>query len=192
MVEETLSFDDKMRIIRERCDRFAIPFVQNEDEFRYVHDLIKEAGVYSYLEVGTADGNSLIMFGSLSKFIKTIDLEEAHTKQARINANTILNKNEIVIFNIGGDSTIIEKEEEKKYYLKYDVVYIDGGHDYTTVISDSIRYAPLANKLVLWHDICLPEVRAAYEWFKKRYPAGKYSEYIKSETYGYGILEVGK
>lgn len=202
------TFDELWRWINARG---SVITVQEENELHHIYDLMKSCDCQSYLEIGTAEGNSLYVLGhavdlkSRDKKISYIDFGEDHTKAAREEAINKLcsdnfgvpdimsgvEENELLkhVEGFFGDST---RPETHPKIRKYDCVLIDGAHDYSSVLSDSIMYANLARKYVFWHDIQLPEVRAAYEWFKKRWQLGEYSEFIDSTSFGYGIFKVKK
>lgn len=169
-------------------------FQQDFTELNHVYDLMKACDCGNYLEIGTAEGNSLYILAHAASGIFSIDYGEEHTKDALQQVVDKLGKEMMSTDIITGDSTL---PTTLKYGLgdlkvKFDCVLIDGGHDFATVLSDSILYAPLATKYIFWHDIQLPQVKAAVDWFVKRWKLGKYSEFINSETYGFGIMEVGK
>lgn len=164
-------------------------FQQEYSELEHVYDLMKACECQSYLEIGSAEGNSLYILAHAAKKSSFIDYGEAHTFTARKSVTDFLTEKGKPPFQYIGDSTnpyLLPKD------YQYDCILIDGGHDFATVLSDSILYAPLATKYVFWHDIQLPEVKAAVEWFVKRWKLGKYSTFINSDTYGYGILEINK
>lgn len=178
------SFQELWKFINARG---SVITVQEEHELHHVFDLMRGCDCQSYLEVGAAEGNSLYVLGHASKLASFIDFGEVHTEQPR---SQVIDE----LVNIGrcpqgylGDSTKPNAITRGNY--KFDCILIDGGHDFATVLSDSILYAPLANKYVFWHDIQLPEVRRAYEWFKARWNLGEYSEFIHSDTFGYGICK---
>lgn len=158
-------------------------FQQNYVELEHVYNLMN--GCKSYLEIGSAEGNSLYILGSaVDGSIDYVDIGEAHTDTLR--AQAIINLDKPVSAFIG-DSTNPKTYPRDE---KRECVLIDGGHDFATVLSDSILYAPLATKYVFWHDIQIPEVKSAVEWFVKRWSLGKYSTFINSNNFGYGILEI--
>lgn len=161
-------------------------FQQESTELNHVYDLMKACDCKSYLEIGTAEGNSLyILGGAVKGSINFIDYGEEHTKRARAEALVKLDKMYTPFYCDSTKPNMLMKGS-------YDCILIDGGHDFATVLSDSINYAPLAQKFVFWHDIQLPEVKAAVEWFCHRWNLGKYSTFINSKNYGYGIVEIGK
>lgn len=178
------TFDELWRYIISRRDGV----VQDRVELEYVYNLMRDCKPETYLEIGTAEGDSLLVLGSLLPshgLLKLIDLCEPHTQILKKDS---LEKLACIYMVVASDSTLMSVPVTSSE--TWDVVFIDGGHDYTTVLSDSIRFAPLAKKYVFWHDLQMKEVRAAYEWFKARYPLGVYSEFINSEHYGYGICKI--
>lgn len=160
------------------------PFQQEYCELNHVFNLMKSCDCQSYLEVGCAEGNSLYILGHATNEISYIDIDEDHTRQQRMDVLKTLDKS---VIQYHGDSTSPKTHPRN---IKYDCVLIDGGHDYATVLSDSAFYASLATKYIFWHDVQLPEVKRAVDYFVKSRNLGKYREFINSDTFGYGILEV--
>lgn len=189
-------FEPLWQFVMKRTER-GVMTVQQREELEHVYNLMKGCDCQSYLEVGTAEGNSLYVLGHVARrCITYIDLGEAHTlaprRQVVSELESYFTKEEldVPIISVIADSAGPNQVNECRF--QYDCVLIDGGHDFATVLSDSILYAPLATKYIFWHDIQLPEVKAAVEWFVKRWKLGKYSTFINSEHFGYGIVEVGK
>lgn len=180
-------FDDKWRYLINRAGGEK-NVVQERHELEHVYNLVRDCDCESYLEIGTAEGVSLLTLGSaVEKRMDFVDFDEDHTRERKNQVINILKVNhEINPYH--GDSTTRTVSGRLKLH-QYDCVLIDGGHDFATVLSDSILYAPLATKYVFWHDVQLPEVRAAVEWFVKRWNLGEYSTFINSPSYGYGILK---
>lgn len=172
-------------------------FQQDYDELEHIYNLMKGCDCQSYLEVGSAEGNSLCILGRAVKInshvrefpIEYIDIGEQHTTPKRRDAIDKLQIAGNLVHGYIGDSTDPETHPRNKFY---DCVLIDGGHDFATVLSDSIMYAPLATKYIFWHDIQLPQVKMAVDWFVSRWKLGKYSTFINSPTFGFGIMEVDK
>lgn len=182
-------FNQLWQFVVDRSQR-GVMTVQEKSELEHVYNLMKGCDCQSYLEVGTAEGNSLYVLGhAVSGKIDYIDLGEPHTKMAREEVIEILGDGSKVYLGFLGDSTDPETLNTSR---TYDCILIDGGHDFATVLSDSILYAPLATKYIFWHDIQLPEVKAAVGWFVKRWKLGKYTTFIASDNFGYGIMEVNK
>lgn len=180
------SFDDLWADILKRCDDMSFPLVQEKSELLHVYELME--GCKTYLEVGSAEGNSLHVLGYVvSDYIDYIDLGEEHTKDKRqLVVDELVNLGKRVTGYIG-DSTNKSTLPNKK---KYDCILIDGGHDYDTVLSDCMMYAELATKYVFFHDVQLLPVSEAIEFYLKRWPIGKYRTFINSDSFGFGILEI--
>ncbi len=178
--------------------RPGVMTVQDRTELEYVFNLMKECECESYLEIGTAEGNSLYILGNAVKkngTVRYVDYGEKHTEQPCYRAVTELQKSEVNVLGKLGDSTMprtyfLKDEISHKDAMQHDCVMIDGGHDFATVLSDAIFYAPLAKKYVFFNDIQLREVKAAVHWFIQRWNLGEYSEFINSTHYGYGIIKV--
>lgn len=177
--------------------RGSVITVQQREELEHVFNLMRDCECQSYLEVGTAEGNSLYVLGhAVSKSIRLLDLCEDHTRKHMHEIVDYHTQNGKDILIYAGDSTYPETffgKNTARFITgerNYDCILIDGGHDFATVLSDSILYVPLATKYVFWHDIQLPEVRAAVEWFCKRWQLGEYNTFINSDSFGYGVLKV--
>lgn len=193
------TFDELWRDLEERSRRWAIPIVQDYKELEYIFNLIK--GCESYLEVGTAEGNSLYILSHALRpeaNITIVDFGEKHTGPAR---KEVTDKLEHRPIGLGVDGLLNNLLREvygnshcvdvfKKVPNEYDVVFIDAGHTYEDVIADAIAYGHLATKYIIFHDIQLPAVRKAFNWYLAHNPQFKHHEFINSTTYGYGIIEV--
>lgn len=71
----------------------------------------------------------------------------------------------------------------------YDAVLIDAGHDDFNVAIDAFLYGPLAQKYIFFHDIQIPDVNRAYEWYCRQRPECRNYRIVNSENYGYGVIE---
>lgn len=188
MVRKThVDFNDVWKFITTRKN--APTVVQNRDELEHVFNLVRDCGAQTYLEIGTAEGNTLYALGGLCDKSMIIDIGEEHCKKARDEIIDFLGLDKVLENYC--DSTIYN-EEMCFWEERPDIVMIDGGHDFATVLSDSIRYGECAKKYIFWHDIGLPEVNAAFEWYKERYPLGRYYKFATgpNTNFGYGICEV--
>lgn len=189
------TFDELWRDLQERTRRLAIPIVQEYKELEYVFNLIK--GCSSYLEIGTAEGNGLyVLAQALAQYpsIDIVDFGEKHTHAPRAEVLKKLFDIGIGVREIYGNSHSVVgqviRADSRGELDKSEVVFIDAGHTYEDVIADAIAYGHLATKYIIFHDICLPPVKAAVEWYLKQNPQFKYHEFINSPSYGYGIIEV--
>lgn len=181
-------FDERWQWIVNRAGG-ELGVVQEKHELEHVYNLMKACGCKTYLEVGSAEGTSLHILGSIPESVDYIDYCEPHTETLR---REITGQNpKFTCYK--GDSTKRSTFMDIHQMKEYDCVLIDGGHDYETVLSDGEFYAMRATKYVFWHDIQLPDVRKAVdEFITKHSYLGKYSFFINSPSYGYGILEIKK
>lgn len=180
-----MQFDTLWRFISHR--RPSV--VQERSELEHIYNLI--AGCESYLEIGTAEGDSLYVLSHALKpgaKITSIDLGEQHTRPYIDQMVRLLSPDYSVAL-YRGDSTDYDTYPKKE---RHDVVLIDGGHDYKTVLADAIIYGNLAKKYLLFHDIMLPDVRKAMDKFLSdgNIASFKYQEFVNSPTMGFGIVEI--
>lgn len=161
--------------------------VQDRLELKYVYGLMTECKPQSYLEIGTAEGDSLYVLGSTlpeSGRIHWIDKDEPGCREKRQQIEELLKPRTITGYS--GLST----DDASVVTDMFDVVLIDGGHDYETVLSDCQHFADLARKYVLFHDIQIPEVNRAVHDYLQDNRSGEYSTFINSTGMGFGILKV--
>lgn len=192
------TFDELWNDLKERSQRWAIPIVQDYHELEHVFNLMK--GCESYLEIGSAEGNTLLTLGQAlgatkesERYISYVDFGEKHTTPARDEAIERLEAIDVLAGGLHGNSHSREiipviGWNGRSGPRTYDAVFIDAGHSYEDVIADAIAYGHLATKYIFFHDIQLPEVRKAYEWYLAQNPELKHYEFINSPNYGYGII----
>lgn len=187
------TFDQLWRDISARCQKYAMPLVQNREELEHVFKLMGNCG--SYLEVGTAEGNSLYVLGRALKprsKIAYIDYGEKHTEEPRNDVVAGLRDEDHDVQGILGDSTLHETASKLAslhggFYP--DAVMIDAGHTEPNVMADAIQYAPRARKYVFFHDITMPAVAKAFKWYSQHAEQTfKASKFVNSDNFGYGIL----
>lgn len=178
-----MNFDDLWRFIVNRSQGF--PTVQEYHELAHIFGLMR--GCESYLEIGTAEGNSLYVLAHALKAgarIVCLDLCEKHTAAPQADIVARLDKYNVSV--CAGDS---RNPDTLLFKMPYDCVLIDGGHDYQTVISDAHMYGKLATKYIFFHDVCLPEVDRAFQEYAKTIGGNAY-KMINSTGFGYGIIGV--
>lgn len=167
------------------CQRSAaFPVVQQYDELKHIFELMQ--GCQSYLEVGTAEGNSLYVLAHAlapGAHITYVDFDEEHTRIYREQVTRLLRDQGYSVEAIHGDTRnpdVIQRASQRVY----DCVLIDAGHTYEEVASDFRNYAHLANKYVFAHDVMIPDVDRALNEFAPNAP-----RYIRSDKFGYGIIK---
>lgn len=139
---------------------------QNQEELFWFLNRVK--GAKSILEIGSAHGHTLSMMASFADKgakLRSIDMgldpeglgaSVMHLLRNGYDANVHF-----------GDSTSKEAVEWAKANGPYDVVFIDGGHDFPVCRLDWENYGPLG-KVVGFHDIYHPhhDVRKLWEEIK--------------------------
>lgn len=162
--------------------------VQEYNELEFVFNLIQ--GCESYLEVGSAEGNSMYMLAQALKSnakITYIDWDENHTRPYREEIILELTKQGFFITPIHGNTH--DSEVVMKANGRYEVVFIDAGHKFEDVIEDARNYGKMATKFIIFHDIMLPEVEEAFALYQKETGHRSY-KIINSESFGYAIMEI--
>jgi hypothetical protein len=187
------TFDELWRDMQVRTGNYAYPMCQDRTELEHVFNLMK--GCESYLEVGTAEGNSLYILGRALKSrgkIAIVDYGEERLQSLRDEVISGLKNEDYDVKEIYGDSTLHETVARvaSTYDGFYpDVVMIDAAHDGQSVMSDAINYAERARKYAFFHDITIPAVAKSFAWFtqyaEQRFSASKF---VNSDNFGYGIL----
>lgn len=160
--------------------------VQERSELEHVFNLIKDCE--SYLEVGTAEGNSMYVLSHALKeyaLITYVDLAEPHTLAQREEVMTQIHN---PIMEIHGDSHDLKCINLAQSKAPYDVVFIDAGHTYEDVILDAVIYGQMAKKYIIFHDVQLTSVNKAFEHYVKATHAKSVTKFVNSEHYGYGII----
>lgn len=159
--------------------------VQERSELEHVFNIIK--GCKSYLEIGTAEGNSLYVLSHALEDdarIVCVDWCETHTEEQRNEVIKEMEQKNISI--LAYDSHSMSASNLVRGL--FDVVLIDAGHTYADVIADAMVFGKLATKYILFHDMQLPEVKAAFEWYCKTQKFENVTTFINSDQYGYGIV----
>lgn len=161
--------------------------MQEPSELEHIFNLM--LGCTSYLEIGTAEGNSLYVLAHAMKpdsHITCVDFGEKHTRphaQAVIGSLVMDGYDVRAIMGNSHDKDIIEQATDRQY----DVVLIDAGHSYEDVMADARNYAPLAHKYVFFHDVQLPEVERAFKEYQLETGLRGYTV-ISSKTFGFGVI----
>lgn len=170
--------------------RGAHRVVQDRKELEHIYNLM--FGCENYLEVGSAEGDSLYVLSNAVREggrITYIDWNESHTEPLRVQAIREINGKRSIkgIHYNAHDSEAINMAFSG---MSYDCVLIDAGHSYEDALADGIVYGSMARKYIFFHDIQIPSVKRAFDWICKNCNFGKPSVFINSENYGYGIIEI--
>lgn len=140
---------------------------QNQEELYWW--LSKIQGAKSILEIGSAHGHTLSMmarFSVANSKIRTIDMGLDMDGLGNAVMGLLKAGHDADLFF--GDSTSKEAVEWARKNGPYDVVFIDGGHDFPVCRLDWENYGPMG-KIVGFHDIHHPhhDVRHLWEEIKK-------------------------
>lgn len=182
-----VTFEECWQFIVNRCADKNFPLVQNREELEHVFNLMQ--GCESYLEVGTAEGNSLYVLAHALKpsaSITYIDIDEERIRPKRLEIIKLLTEEGFKITAINGNS--VHRSSIEAAQGQYDIVMIDAGHTFDEAYSDGCNYAPLASKYAIFHDVCLPAVDNAFSQIVKNGPGVAY-KFIKSDSFGYGVIK---
>lgn len=178
-------FNQLWRDIVERSQGF--PTVQEYHELEHIYNLMK--GCSSYLEIGTAEGNSLYVLSHAlnpNSTITCVDYCEKHTQAPQQEIVALVREQGHMVCVCAGDSTSPSTLHPHRKH-PYDCVLIDGGHDYATALSDAQMYGPLATKYIFFHDVTMPAVSEAFdEYCTMTGRTG--TRMINSDNFGYGII----
>lgn len=183
-----MNFEEAWDYIYRRAVKKSLAMVQDKSELEYVFNLLKDCN--SYLEVGTAEGNSLfILAQALPKGaeITYIDWAESHTTPFRNELLEQLTDYKITAIH---DNTHNIDNVFKVVPRLVDTVLIDAGHTYEDARQDAVLYGPLAKKYIIFHDIQIPEVNKAFEWYCNLRSDCRTYRVVNSTDFGYGIIEV--
>lgn len=184
------NFEELWHFITHRRD---LACVQVKEELEHIYNLI--GGCKSYFEVGTAEGDSLFILGNALSgerpFITYVDYGEKHTESYRNEVIDILKKRKINVVAVHGDSHHHSVINDASVIKPFDVVMIDAGHSYEDALSDAIAYGGLAKKFIIFHDIQLPPVRKAFDWYVKSQDFRNVTSFVtENSPFGFGIIKL--
>lgn len=165
--------------------------VQERHELHHIFDIIKINDCHSYLEVGSAEGGSLYVLSRAMRAgakIVCVDYGEDHTQPLFKEVLDAI-KDKYDITTIYGDSHFQDVKERVAQKGWYDCVLIDAGHKYDDVVEDALAYGAMAKRFIFFHDVQLPEVKRAFDWYCQHTKSKHISTFINSPTYGFGIIE---
>jgi predicted O-methyltransferase YrrM len=165
----------------------GLPVVQDKEELAHIYNLAKECD--SYLEVGSAEGNSLYAVGGALKgnSLSCIDLNHNNVGKHRENVIKLLEDEGKKVTQYLGSSH--DPRIVKSITRDYDMVFIDAGHSYPDVIADSVVYGARAKKYIVYHDLVLKEVLDAFNWYVDRLGCRK-NTYTFGEKFIIGVIKL--
>lgn len=131
---------------------------QNLEEFARWLDIVREAGVCSYLEIGSKLGGALTAAAYCTprgSRVVSIDLPwgKKETQAPLEAAVRSLRADAYDAHLILGDSTADDVVLRAKALGPFDAIFIDANHTLPYVEADLATYGPMARKLLAFHDI---------------------------------------
>ena len=140
--------------------------IENGDAFEYYTALTRYYKPNSILEIGVLHGFSLMSMiaGCINK-IKTIDGIDSEAMLH--NSNSIASWNIYNIFKIIPNLWTIDSISISKIYLKYDIIHIDGDHNFINCLHDLNLAANNTNVILIDDYLSHKSVREACDTFIK-------------------------
>ena len=125
----------------------------------------------NYFEIGTWRGESAINMADVCETCYTLNLSKEEFEvlglsKEYIEAQAVLSKNNSRITHLEGDS---KKFDFAALNKKFDVIFIDGNHEYDFVLSDTkkvFEHLVHAKSIVVWHDYAYSPENIRYEVYK--------------------------
>lgn len=147
----------KIDLKTERMDGFG-PFIMENYEVNYLfglNDLCEKyvKDHFIILELGSNDGVSTSLFSFFADKVISVDLKK--TKKMEVT----LSENDNIIFH----NTSFENFYKNDKDIKYDLIYIDGAHDYESVDYDISLFKSKVKEggYISGHDYYSPDVKNA-------------------------------
>lgn len=166
--------------------------VQKKDELEQIYKLME--GCQTYLEIGTAGGDSMYCLSHALKnrpSITFVDYGEEKIAKKRDEVINIIKTRGVNVRPVYGCSHLHSTIKEAAYFSPYDCVLIDAGHSYADVIADATAYGGMAKKYIFFHDILMKEVRAAFDWYVETHGYKNVSHiFCEGSEYGFGVIKL--
>jgi len=146
-----------------------VPVYQDESELKRLVELVKKLKPKRILEIGSLHGGTLWYWMHVSQGAEIVSVDSgvqafdgrfADIEYARLNLWPEWERETgCAITQIRSDSTSPTTVEEARKYAPFDFIFIDGGHDYNTAMSDWDNYWPMlrVGGLLAFHDIAYPD-----------------------------------
>lgn len=115
----------------------------------------------TFLEIGSYRGLWGIAFGIYCNILGIKGDYVSVTDLSDDDSNNHLLKSLRYIHSLGHNVSLINKntydetvlDDVLKFHKSYDIVFIDAGHLYDDVVNDTKKFAPLADDILIYHDI---------------------------------------
>lgn len=176
-------------------------YMQNPNEitnfifFLKNYEKKRKLKIKSFLEIGFATGMNNTFLNKFFKFKNLVAID--YVQPAGINTNVFFSnlrfKNLTLICGNSKDETVIKKT---KLLGNYDLIFIDGGHDYETIRSDYKNYSKFLNEngIIAIHDIYADSLGVKKFWKnlkikeKKKWNFLEFFNPGQKINYGIGVL----
>ena len=159
-----------------------------------INDIIKSKHkIENFLEIGSAAGGSSVLFNNVFKIINTIIIDDNQHPRHILRPDNLRGIWSNIKEFIGKSQSADAVKFIKKLKLKFDIVLIDGDHNFSAVMWDFETYSKFLNPggFIILHDThIVPGVEMAFDKIKedKKY---KVTSYL-SKTHrpcGIGLLQ---
>lgn len=122
---------------------------QNINEFEILLDEMEKLSIESILEIGIWHGGTLARFGQRFPYCTIVGIDPApqierwHPEWGAVN----------IIYGKSQDDAIRGQAITANMHRKFDVIWIDGDHEYGPLVEDWKWAASNAKKMIAMHDI---------------------------------------
>ena len=152
-----------------QIDGCPVPVYQDKSEISRLVELVKNLKPERILEIGSLHGGTLWYWMNAvnGALIVSVDsgVQSFNSRFSDIEYDRLIlwpqweKETGCTIIQIRADSTSVETIEAVKAYAPFDFIFIDGGHDYNTAMTDWMNYYPLLNQggMLAFHDIAYPD-----------------------------------
>tara|TARA_B100001250_G_C19796776_1_gene789099 strand:- start:1888 stop:2547 length:660 start_codon:yes stop_codon:yes gene_type:complete len=160
----------------------------------YLKKACKKKKINNFLEIGFSHGICNTILNKFFNFKTNVSID---TFGPHINGNVLLANmrfKNLTLFCGNSNNKLIINGIKK--FEKFDLIFIDGSHEYDYVKKDFESYFPMLNSkgLIIFHDINIKDSGSKKFWneIKRKFKKKKIKEIIVKKykfSFGYGILE---
>ena len=126
-----------------------------EEPVAFIHEhlatlyfIVREFDATSVLEIGTGNGASTLTFAEAGAKVLSVDIEDCEDAKNLIKSSMLTGQVDFM----KGRSENLEFDKDQSF----DIVFLDGDHTYQQVTLELNKFAHLANKFIILHDITNP------------------------------------
>lgn len=122
---------------------------QDEVEFSRLLDIMDEAQIESILEIGVWHGGTLARFGQRFPYCTIVGIDPAPQIEKWYPQWGAIH----LVYGQSQNESVRGQALTRNEHRRFDVIHIDGDHEYDAVSKDWIWAEKHANKLIAFHDI---------------------------------------